>query len=133
LVHEGGWKVEWWGEGRPVFFDPRGGTHFDGRWRAPELQESPVPDLIEENRRRGADPDGWTAASRWKREADIPDRIYFGALEAGDSAAPPRRKIAPTACRAVVGAGGNARVGAPIERGEAGSKLLGGSLRLMAE
>jgi hypothetical protein len=107
LVHEGGWKVEWWGEGRPVFFDPRGGTHFDGRWRAPEKngradrresleqragereggggvhgRESPVEDLMEENRRRGADPDGWTAASRWKREADIPDRTYFEALEA---------------------------------------------------
>ena len=33
LVHEDGWRVEWWGDGRPVFFDPRGGTHFDGRWR----------------------------------------------------------------------------------------------------
>jgi hypothetical protein len=33
LVHEGGWSVEWWGEGRPAFFDPRGGTHFEGRWK----------------------------------------------------------------------------------------------------
>ncbi len=88
LVHEEGWKVEWWGEGRPVFFDPRGGTHFDGRWRAPELQESPVLSLMEENRHRGADPDGWTAASRWKREADIPDRIYFRAVEALSEAGP---------------------------------------------
>jgi hypothetical protein len=30
LVHEGGWRVEWWGTGRPVFVDPRGGTHLDG-------------------------------------------------------------------------------------------------------
>ena len=82
LVHEGGWRVEWWGEGRPVFFDPRGGTHFDGRWRAPELRESPVLDLMAENRRQGVDPDGWTAASRWRREADIPDRIYFQAMKA---------------------------------------------------
>jgi hypothetical protein len=88
LVHEEGWKVQWWGEGRPVFFDPRGGTHFDGRWRAPELQESPVLSLMEENRHRGADPDGWTAASRWKREADIPDRIYFRAVEALSEAGP---------------------------------------------
>ena len=36
LIHEGGWKMDWWGPGRPVFFDPRGGTHFDGRWKAPE-------------------------------------------------------------------------------------------------
>jgi hypothetical protein len=82
LVHEGGWRVEWWGEGRPVFFDPRGGTHFDGRWRAPELRESPVSDLMAENRRQAVDPDGWTAGSRWRREADIPDRIYFQAVEA---------------------------------------------------
>jgi hypothetical protein len=41
-----------------------------------------VEALIEENRRQGANPDGWTAASRWKREADIPDRVYFEALEA---------------------------------------------------
>ena len=88
LVHEGGWKVEWWGEGRPVFFDPRGGTHFDGRWRAPKLRESPVPTLIEDNRRQGADPHGWTSASRWKREADIPDRVYFEASEAMGEAGP---------------------------------------------
>ena len=31
LVHEGGWKVRWSGEGEPVFHDPRGGTHFKGR------------------------------------------------------------------------------------------------------
>lgn len=37
LVHEGGWSVEWWGEGHPVFFDPRGGTHFEGRWSPPAL------------------------------------------------------------------------------------------------
>jgi len=113
LMHEGGWKMDWWGEGRPVFFDPRGGTHFDGRWKPPaerhqgeasqaearesearesEARESsqpepqPEPDraavLVEENRRRGVEPDGWTASARWKREADIPDPVYFRALEA---------------------------------------------------
>jgi hypothetical protein len=82
-VHEGGWTVEWWGEGRPVFFDPRGGTHFDGRWRAPALEERPDPVhvLVEANRTRGAEPDGWTAGARWKREADIPDPVFFQALE----------------------------------------------------
>ena len=82
FVHEGGWRVEWWGEGRPVFFDPRGGTHFDGRWKPPELPERPVEVLLEQNRRRGAAPDGWTAGARWKREADIPDEVYFRAMEA---------------------------------------------------
>jgi hypothetical protein len=33
LIHEGGWTVGWWGNGRPVFHDPRGGTHVDGRMR----------------------------------------------------------------------------------------------------
>ena len=37
--------------------------------------------LLEENRRRGVRPDGWTAAASWEREADIPDRILFRALE----------------------------------------------------
>ena len=27
--------MDWWGPGRPVFFDPRGGTHFEGGWQAP--------------------------------------------------------------------------------------------------
>ena len=120
LMHEGGWKMDWWGEGRPVFFDPRGGTHFDGRWEDPrrkkhpqeqeqELPEpqpveslhmpeslppeqppqprpqeppDPVTALLDENQRRGVRPDGWTASARWKREADIPDPVYFRALEA---------------------------------------------------
>ena len=30
LVHEGGWKVKWLDKGRPVFLDPRGGSHSDG-------------------------------------------------------------------------------------------------------
>ena len=45
-------------------------------------EEKPVASLIEQNRSRGANPDGWTAGVRWKREADIPDRVYFRALEA---------------------------------------------------
>ena len=32
LVHEGGWSIRWWGKGRPVFIDPRGGERFDGGW-----------------------------------------------------------------------------------------------------
>ena len=106
LVHEGGWKVDWWGLGRPVFFDPRGGTHFDGRWQLPRQDSAQVPkespvagellatrknlagSLIEQNRRRGVRPDGWTAGARWKREVDIPDRVYFRALEALNEAGP---------------------------------------------
>jgi hypothetical protein len=82
LVHEGGWRVMWAGEGLPVFVDPRGGTHYDGRWKAPELPEHPVRALVEANRRRGAEPDWRTAGARWKREDDIPRDVYFRALEA---------------------------------------------------
>ena len=27
--------MDWWGPGRAVFFDPRGGTHFEGGWQWP--------------------------------------------------------------------------------------------------
>ncbi len=64
-----------------MFFDPRGGTHFDGRWQSPELGERPVAALIEQNRRRGVSPDGETAGAKWKREDDIPDQILFRAME----------------------------------------------------
>jgi hypothetical protein len=30
----------------------------------------------------GADPDGCTATAKWKRDEDIPDDVYFAALEA---------------------------------------------------
>ena len=68
LVHEGGWRILLDREGRPAFVDPRGGTHYDGRWRAPELSEDPVGSLVEQNRARGADPDWRTAGARWRRD-----------------------------------------------------------------
>jgi hypothetical protein len=112
LVHEGGWRVGWSEPGRPMFLDPRGGAHFDGRWRPPEPAPEAAPleqptgpaeakqptnpmagrpsaaALVEQNHLRGVNPDGWTAAARWKREADIPDRVYFRALEAVHEAGP---------------------------------------------
>ncbi|MFV2007959.1 MAG: hypothetical protein ACC667_10950, partial [Longimicrobiales bacterium] len=65
-----------------AFFDPRGGTHFDGRWKPPELPERPVEALLEQNRQNGAIPDGWTAGARWKREVDIPNEVYLRAVDA---------------------------------------------------
>jgi hypothetical protein len=83
LLHEEGWKVEWWGKDRqPAFMDPRGHTHVGRPREAPKLEPDPVATLIEDTRRRGADPDFYTAGARWKREADIPDHVYFKALEA---------------------------------------------------
>ncbi len=83
LLHEEDWKVEWWGKDRqPAFIDPKGQTHLGRPREAPELPADPVAALVEETRSRGADPDFYTAGARWKREADIPDDVYFRALEA---------------------------------------------------
>ncbi len=83
LVHEEGWKVEWWGRERlPAFIDPRGQVSFNAGWKAPELPADPVASLIAENTRRGVEPDYYTAGARWKTEWDIPNHVYLNALEA---------------------------------------------------
>ena len=88
LLHEGGWAMEWWGEGRPAFIDPRGNMHFDGGWRPPIMFAEPgelrdlVNELVHANVRGGTRPDGWTAGVRWKSERDIPDDVLFAAMEA---------------------------------------------------
>ncbi len=83
LLHEEGWRIEWWGKDRqPAFIDPKGQTHLGRPREVPELPADPVKALIEDTRSRGADPDFFTAGARWKREADIPDDVYFRALEA---------------------------------------------------
>jgi hypothetical protein len=82
LVHEEGWQVQWWGKGRPAFLDPRGQVHVAGRRVTPKVPADPVAALVEDNRRHGADPDFLTTGARWRREADIPDHVYFRALEA---------------------------------------------------
>ncbi len=81
LLHEDGWKLDWWGEGRPVFIDPRGGFHYDGRWQPPELGDDPAEALVEGNRRRGVDPDYWTAGARWERGGMIPEEVYYRGVE----------------------------------------------------
>jgi hypothetical protein len=81
LVHEGGWSVDWWGTASPVFFDPRGGPHFEGRWKPVALPPDAVEALERENREHGAEPDWRTAGVRWKRPEDIPDDVYFRAIE----------------------------------------------------
>ncbi|MDP2469916.1 MAG: hypothetical protein Q8W46_03610, partial [Candidatus Palauibacterales bacterium] len=82
-VHEEGWRVEWWGRDRqPAFRDPRGQVHVGRPRKTPKLEPDPVAALVEDTRSRGADPDFHTPGARWKREADIPDRVYFAALEA---------------------------------------------------
>ncbi len=83
LVHEEDWKVERWGkEKMPVFIDPRGQAHGSKRPAVPKLSKDPVAALIADTRSRGAEPDFLTAGARWKREADIPDSVFFRAREA---------------------------------------------------
>ncbi len=79
LLHEGGWRVVWWGAGRAVFVDPRGGDHFDGGWTPPAHGNADA--LMDANRRRGVEPDWRTAGARWKRLEDVPDKVWFRALE----------------------------------------------------
>jgi hypothetical protein len=55
---------------------------FEGRWQPPELPNTPVEALIEEQRTRGVDPDERTAGARWKREEDVPAEVWLAAAEA---------------------------------------------------
>lgn len=85
LVHEGGWKVEWWGPGsnrRAGFRDPRGQLHAAVPPKAPELGEDPAGTLIQRNRERGVEPEAFPAGARWEFERDIPDEVLFRATEA---------------------------------------------------
>jgi hypothetical protein len=83
LVHEQGWRVEWWGRDKQAAFrDPKGQVHMGRPPKTPDIPPECVEALVEDNRRRGADPDFYTAGARWKREADIPDDVYFRAREA---------------------------------------------------
>jgi len=102
LVHEGGWALEWWGPGRAVFRDPRGGVHCDAMreeasWRrarenrgGTDARAADLPDpgndlaseLVAGNLRRGIYPGPLTGSARWKRERDIPDDVLFRSAEA---------------------------------------------------
>ncbi|MGI9182061.1 MAG: HNH endonuclease signature motif containing protein [Longimicrobiaceae bacterium] len=81
LVHEGGWTVRWWGDGHPVFIDPHGHEHYEGRRRPTEAGEDAVQQLIGEHRQRGIEPHGWTNTARWRRAADIPATVWCRAAE----------------------------------------------------
>ncbi len=83
LVHEGGWGVEWWGRGRPMFRDPVGSAHYEGGWREARPGDPPEVELLADvNRRRGIEPAAWTASARWNRETDIPFDVLRRASEA---------------------------------------------------
>ena len=86
FVHEEEWTVEWWGEDRLVFRDPRGGVHTGERPDPPAIPDDPVRALEEANRRRGVDPGPLTASARWKGRRQVPDDVWYAALEAGFAA-----------------------------------------------
>ena len=86
FVHEEDWTVEWWGENRAVFRDPTGGVHLEERPDPPELPDDPVRELEAENRRRGIGPGPLTAGARWQGRRQVPDEIWYAALEAGFAA-----------------------------------------------
>jgi hypothetical protein len=82
LVHEGGWEIRWAGAGRPLFFDPRGGLHYEGGWQPPLIPADAVQALLDENASLGIEPDAWTASARWPTEADVPKEVYLEATGA---------------------------------------------------
>jgi hypothetical protein len=107
LVHEGGWRVQWWGGRIPVFIDPRGNAHSDARTRAaPRLPDDPAAALAEAQRARrlashapdapdaagatgvtrGVDETGamrgWRLGARWRTESEIPHDVWRRASEA---------------------------------------------------
>jgi hypothetical protein len=77
LVHEGGWTMGWDRDQRPIFFDPHGHMHYEGRWQPPTLPEDAVAALVAENASLGIEPDESTASARWQRDEEIPDEVYF--------------------------------------------------------
>jgi hypothetical protein len=52
LVHEGAWRVGWDDERRPIFFDPAGAMHYEGRWQPPVVPEDVTAALLAEDPRR---------------------------------------------------------------------------------
>jgi hypothetical protein len=48
LVHEGRWRIGFGAERRPIFFDPRGHLHYDGRWQPPVIPADALDDPIAE-------------------------------------------------------------------------------------
>jgi hypothetical protein len=82
LMHEGGWRVEFWGRDVPVFIDPRGNQHCDGRPLTGKLPERPVHTLISEQQRRGVRAHPGSLGARWRSEAQVPDELWQRVSEA---------------------------------------------------
>jgi hypothetical protein len=49
LVHEGGWRIGFDDQRRPIFFDTRGHMLYEGRWQPPAVSEDAVAALVGTN------------------------------------------------------------------------------------
>jgi thiamine monophosphate kinase len=75
MCQDPGWTLR-------MAFEPTGFPPSCRHPAAAQLPSDAVAALVADTRARGADPDFFTAGARWEREADIPDAVYFRALEA---------------------------------------------------
>src|SRR5690606_7584223 len=76
LVHEGGWRIQLWKPGEPVFIDPRGKPPGTGECRPPRRwPEKSVEAWLEETGRRGIDPDEWSASASRNHGSDVALRV----------------------------------------------------------
>ena len=89
LVHEGGWNVQWQDRGRPIFLDPRGRPHFDGRWKLPRL------DGVDGAVAGGMVADGTAVGSMVPGGAVADGEVGEGAVGSGSRAARTRGEGSP--------------------------------------
>jgi hypothetical protein len=82
LVHEGGWRIEWWGADIPVFIDLRGNAHASGRLPVAPLGPDPAALLLDNQRAHGVKPGPLSLGTRWRSETEIPDPVRCRAEEA---------------------------------------------------
>ena len=83
-MHEGGYRVQMQFDGRASFYDARGLPVPDTP-PAVRLGDAAAEALVEENRRRGVDPDFRTSSARYRREDDIPWPTIVRAVNALDA------------------------------------------------
>ena len=86
LVHEEGYTVHFPRGERPYFLDPKMRLLPDQP--PPPLPPEPVEALVRQNRLQAVEPDFRTAATRYKREDDIPSAVVMRALRALEGSAP---------------------------------------------
>jgi hypothetical protein len=82
-LHEEGFRVRLYPDGRAQFYD-RQGWPLPDFVPQPEISPDPVAALIRQNRARGVDPDGWCCSSKYERGSDVPWSVEARVWEALD-------------------------------------------------